>query len=733
MAVFAAATAAAVLDSRVTGVLSAVCGGLAFCMLILCIPARRLSEKRRACRLVLAHGALVLLAAGTMFGLYAHRYAKTAAPVRQLDGAAAEVLMEPLDFPEQRYGKYYYPIRVLDLDGQPVTPFQVRLSSSEALDCEPCSPVKCRLTFYLFQNDGIYSTYASQLAEGNLLGAYPSGYDPFEYLPQQGDGIPAGRLLPLLRSFASRAIDRCLSGDEAALLQTALLGRGSQLSDQVYTDFRQIGCSHMLAVSGLHLTLAGAFFSLLLARVPMPRKVRSGVSIFLLLFCLLMTGFPVSAMRSYVMFVFCSIGAASYRPADTFNSLGGAVMLLCFTNPFVGGSVGFALSVLATAGIALLGRQFEEMICSLFNRPGPFLRYVSGSAATCLSATVFTLPIQIAVFRGLPLLTLVSNLLLLPLFVAILYSSIPLLIIALLDPAFMLLEPFVLLCGTLCRLLVKICHLLAGLPGVYLSLNSPVLTVSLILLLAGISFCLLRPSRLRKTATVLAVTVALMLPLMDSELRQDTVTLAISGDSQSACVVAMCCDRAAVLSMGTFNSGLARQIIARENIRTLDSVLITGGGYHTQSMARDLLSSRRPEKLWLTDWGGKELRYPGVSLEALPDNGLYQALPGLFVQAEPDGLGLRIWANDRKVLLYTGGAVGGDEAYEGFSGESCGLLITNRPMPELCPELTFFICDDGIPPEEAAVGLDSEFYMVTDQQVTYVDIAYDGEVTVRRG
>lgn len=718
--VFVAATCATVLDPHLTGILSMVCGGLAFFifMLGLLFGRSRDRRKRRNRRFFLYHAALVVGAACIMFALYANQYFTTVAPVRYLDQVTASVRLEPLDYPTQRYDNFYYPVRILELDGQPVVPFQVRLSCSEALECEPCDQVICQVNFYAFSSDGIYSTYSSQLAEGNLLGAYPIGYNAYEYVPNP-DPLPAGRLLPMLRRYASRSLDRCISGDESALLQTVLLSQRSQLSDLIYTDFRQIGCSHMLAVSGLHMTLVGAFLSLLLARLPLPRNLRSLFSVLLLFLYLLLTGFPVSAVRSYIMFVFCTLASSTHQIRDSLNSLGAAVVLICFTGPFTAGSVGFALSVSATAGIALLASRLEKTLLSIFT--GPIGKYVSGTLATSISATLATLPVQVAIFKGFPLLTLISNLLLLPIFVAMLYSALPLLLLALLNPSGALIQPFVLFCGMLARILLKLCHWMASFPNAYISLSSPIALVSIAFLLMAVVFFFSMRSKPRFIFITASLAMAVYLPLLYNEFRADYATVAVSGDSESACVVVMQAGQAAVLSMGTFNSELARQIISQENIPTINTILINGSqNYQSKTMTRDLMSNYRPKTLWIcgNTYVGKDLRYPGVTLITMPDDALFQALPGLIVQVTDDGAKLCIWANNRKLVL----------ALDECSEEVCDVLITNRSLPQVQTSFTLFMCDGGTTPSESDQKIYSDFSIVTDQRVTYLDIPPSGSM-----
>ncbi len=720
MSVFAAAAAAPLLAPGTVGTLSLALGGLALCAFA-CGALCGLVEdrdRRRDIRFALFHCALLLLAAGLAFGLYADRYAARVSPALELGQLQAQARFEPLDYPSQRYGKFYYPVRILEVDGEPVEPFQVRLSCTEALDCEPMDQVLCRLQFYTFASGGLFSPSSSRLAEGSVLGAFPVGYGAFTYARLPDSEAP-GRILPALRHYSARALDRCLPGDEAGLLQAALLGRRSELSESIQTDFRLTGCSHMLAVSGLHMTMVGTFLNLLLGLTPLSRRLRPVVSVLILACYLTLTGFPVSALRSFIMFAICSLGEALRQMPDAFNSLGAAVTLICLFDPFAGGSLGFVLSVLATAGMALLARPLEEKLCP--GPKGPILRWAAGTICASTAATLFTLPVQIAVFKGLPLLTLISNLLLLPLFSAALYAALPLLILAMLSPSGALIQPFVLLCGLLCRALLKLSRLLAGIPGIYLSLTSPAATLSLMLLLTALALSLTKRFKPRPALAALLLTLAVFVPVLESGAKEGTVTLAVSGSGESSCVVLMQDRSAAVLSMGTFNSGLARQIITQENIHSLDSILVTGGDYSSKSMARDLLANCRPDTVLLSGPAGKDLRYPGVTLSELPENGMYQALPGIPVQS--GGQTLRVWANGKKLIL----------SEDSSLNETCDLLITGSSLPQAETALTLFMCDEGASPDEAAQSLYSDFVLVTDQEVTFVEISPGGEVKIRRG
>lgn len=717
-AVFAAAISAPLLAPGMAGTLSLALGGLAFGALMAGILCGHIGDRgrRRAARFILFHCSLLLMSAGLFLALYFYKYAVKVAPALSLDRLAAEVLMEPLDYPAQRHGKLYYPVRILEINGRAVAPFQVSLTCSEALSCEPMDRVLLDLQFYSFASGGLFSPSSSRLAEGSVLGAYPLGYEDYSYARSQ-DSMPPGRALPALRRYCARLLERCLPGEEAGLLQAALLGQRWRLPESIQTDFRLTGSSHMLSVSGMHMTMVGTFLRMFLDLTPLPRRLGTVSAVFILAAYLTLTGFPLSALRSFIMFTVCSLGQISRQMPEALNSLGFSVAAICLFDPFSGGSAGFALSALATAGIVLLSRPLADRLCPVYR--GPVLHWAAGTASASVSAAVFTLPVQTALFRGLPLLSLLCNLLLLPLFSAALYSALPLLVLSILSPYGPLVQPFALICGLLCRLVLKLSRLLAGIPGIYLSLTNPAAGLSLMLLLTALALCLLKRLYFRPCIIVLLLALAVFVPIYEAGHRQGRITLAVSGDGESTCLVLIQGRRAAVLSMGTFNSGLARQIITQENVRSLESILVTGGGYSSKSMARDLLENYTPNTLWLSGPAGKDLRYPGVTLRELPPDGTYQALPGAWVQYAGDTL--RIWANGKKLIL----------SEDGTLSESCSLLITGSPMPRIDTGLTLFMCGEGTSPGEAAYSVYSDFALVTGQSVTYADISPGGTISLR--
>ena len=94
-----------------------------------------------------------------------------------------QVRAQVLDYPEERYHRYYYKLRVEALGQEEgaleaVGPFTLRLSSTMPLACDPYDRVECLVTFRAFEEGGgLYSTRNARLADGFQAGAYLSQYE----------------------------------------------------------------------------------------------------------------------------------------------------------------------------------------------------------------------------------------------------------------------------------------------------------------------------------------------------------------------------------------------------------------------------------------------------------------------------------------------------------------------------------------------------------------------------
>lgn len=203
-----------------------------------------------------------------------------------------------------------------------------------------------------------------------------------------------------------------LSGDSAALLSGMAFGEKSDLSDSLRSAFKACGVSHILAVSGLHVSLWCGILAAFLGLIGLESKAKSVISGLFLIFLCTVSAFTPSVVRASLMSGLTFFAPFFKRRPDSVNSLGFAVTVILILNPYIILNPSFVLSALATAGVI-----FSTFASNILPRPklkGKFKNklydfFVSGTLVSICS-TVFTLPACAYFFKSFSLLSPLANL-----------------------------------------------------------------------------------------------------------------------------------------------------------------------------------------------------------------------------------------------------------------------------------------------------------------------------------
>lgn len=236
------------------------------------------------------------------------------------------------------------------------------------------------------------------------------------------------RFLP----WAQRTLARGLPDDEATRLLWAMaLGWKTALTDEVDTVFMESGTMHVFAISGLHIALIAGVIVALLRAARLPRRLCGLLVIPLIWFYVAATGWQTSAIRSALMSSVVIGGWMLERPGDLFNSLALALLAVLLWEPGQLFQASFQLSFGVVAGMALLVPALEPRLLKLFRfDPDPFLpeelrprwqrwlelplRKVALLLAASLAAQFASLPLTVHYFHLLNPVSLLANLLVVP-------------------------------------------------------------------------------------------------------------------------------------------------------------------------------------------------------------------------------------------------------------------------------------------------------------------------------
>ena len=206
-------------------------------------------------------------------------------------------------------------------------------------------------------------------------------------------------------------LEQYMDEDNVGIASALLLGDKDYLDDDVYASFKDSGLAHILSISGLHVGFIVALLVYFLKKCKLNNKIQFVVSIVFLALYSTICGFSSSVVRASIMSLCMMLSFLCKERGDMLSSLGLSGILIMLINPFNALELGFELSFLAVFGLVTLAKPINKFLSKLH-----IPQVISSSVATTLSAELLTLPVIANSFGGLPVIGLVANLVVLPIF-----------------------------------------------------------------------------------------------------------------------------------------------------------------------------------------------------------------------------------------------------------------------------------------------------------------------------
>ncbi len=251
----------------------------------------------------------------------------------------------------------------------------------------------------------------SHQSEGIFLLAYPVSNADIV----QADEIPNKYYPAKWRKELLDGIDRVFPEDTAGIAKALLLGDRSGVTYEINTALKVSGISHVIAVSGLHVSiLFGMIYTLSAKR----RRLSCLIGIPALLLFATVVGFTPSVSRACIMQILMLIAMAFDREYDAKTALAFAVLVMLTVNPMASLSVSLQLSAGSVLGILLFserirGRLLPKQKRGIRVRKRIFLRlwyWTASSASVTLSAMIFTTPLVAYYFGCVSIVGILTNL-----------------------------------------------------------------------------------------------------------------------------------------------------------------------------------------------------------------------------------------------------------------------------------------------------------------------------------
>ena len=340
----------------------------------------------------------------------------TVEPVKSLENQTAECEFYVIDNGVVGDRSKTYSAKIVKLDGKDVN-FKSALYLDKRVNLRPYTMAKGKMKFYSVGKNG-FSSYG-KYADGIYISAKCNLTECF------GERVNSPmRYVVALRQNIRDKLSYLMSGKEGGLSVALITGDKSYLDRDVKTAFMYSGTSHIMAVSGLHLSVIIGALVFILKRLKVGKKISSFVCVASVLLYMGLAGFSGSVTRAGIMLiVMLSAGLFSMR-GDTLNSLGMAVTIMCVANPYCVTDVGAVLSVLSVLSLITIYPYFASRLQTHYADPldktqkeklTDAFYSVFGTFYASVCVFAFTIPVLYMFFGYASIAGMVSNLLAVPL------------------------------------------------------------------------------------------------------------------------------------------------------------------------------------------------------------------------------------------------------------------------------------------------------------------------------
>ena len=202
-----------------------------------------------------------------------------------------------------------------------------------------------------------------------------------------------------------------LTNENAEIAYSALFGDKDLLSSKQYNVYKLSGVAHLLAVSGLHVGIVVAILNMVCKLCKIKKWYKFSLIAIFLAFYVYLCGFSISIIRASIMSLILLMAGILHKEYDSFNSISIAGIVVFLLNPLCIFDVGFLLSFSCVIGITMLYKPIRKAFAKI-----KMPKVVADSFAISLSTTISIVFVMAYYFKTLNIISIIANVILIPIF-----------------------------------------------------------------------------------------------------------------------------------------------------------------------------------------------------------------------------------------------------------------------------------------------------------------------------
>ncbi|WP_019909148.1 ComEC/Rec2 family competence protein [Paenibacillus sp. HW567] len=209
------------------------------------------------------------------------------------------------------------------------------------------------------------------------------------------------------RAALGAEMDRLFQEPHGGYMKGLVLGIQDALDEETFKQFSQLGLTHILAISGMHVAVYVGVLLFILRRCRLTRETALTITVLLVPVYVLLSGAGPSIVRAGIMSMIGLLAARFGLLKDGMNILAAAALIMLVWNPYLLLSVSFQLSFLVTAGLMVYMPLAAPLLRGL-------PRWLGSAVSVTLIAQLVSFPLTIYYFNQFSLLSFAANLVLVP-------------------------------------------------------------------------------------------------------------------------------------------------------------------------------------------------------------------------------------------------------------------------------------------------------------------------------
>lgn len=213
-----------------------------------------------------------------------------------------------------------------------------------------------------------------------------------------------GSFIHNIQKYIRDTINGTLTDEEGNLLLAILLGNKDKLSEDIQESFKTSNLSHMLAVSGAHVSYIILGLTYVLQNSIIGKKNGKIVCIIFLLAFMAITNFTPSVTRACIMAILTLFSSIIYRKSDVYTNISVAALITLIFNPYSLLDLGFQLSYGGTIGIIIFIKRIQEKKSN-----SKVINYIKQMALVSIYANIIIIPIMMYHFNTVSFTFIISN------------------------------------------------------------------------------------------------------------------------------------------------------------------------------------------------------------------------------------------------------------------------------------------------------------------------------------